>query len=574
MNSKDLENLKAVPKINACFIDLDNTLWEGVLAEGQEPKLYASRYEVLKKLHGKGIQLYVISKNNETDVEQAFIKLGIDKKLFTWVIANWDAKYVNIDKIIKVCEIRSETAIFIDDNIFELNEVKQIINSIHLIEAEDIDFILTIPAIESGLEQSDVEIEERKNRYRTAIKAEFFKEKFTGSDIDFYRKLHREVRLGLVPADNLERVLHLFVETHRLNFSPGKFADYDIARDYIHERFNAGDQVLAVSTLENGLSLGLTGVLIVHIEDNEATITDGTFSCGIIGRDFEAKSILMLIDRLKAKEIDRLKINFILTATNLRIKDILESLGFKAEKKETDKKGNLHLGYSIVIRTYDTSGKYDWIVASNEPVEFDFVGHPYIMKFFDKYVKPLFSEGKKVVNLGSAKGEVIGLLQPSVRKSFYDFIDEKKIEYVKVDLEYSSEEKNIVANAEDLSKVFEDESVDIVMALELLEHTLRPDLIISEMVRICKKSGYIIITVPSFNFAKHEYPIDLWRFGPKTLRSFFEQPGFEILQLEIEGDRKLPRGTMILVKKTESGRLNVKMTPGKMDIIRGVTVFE
>jgi len=574
MNNKDLENLKAVSKVTTCFIDLDNTLWEGILAEGQEPKLFSSRLDVLKKLHSKGIQLYIISKNDESDVNKAFEKLKIDKKIFTWIVANWDAKYVNIDKIIRACEIRPETAIFIDDNIFELNEVKQIINTIHLVEAEDINFILTIPTIESKSEQSDAEIEERKNRYRTAIKSQFFKEKFTGSDIDFYRKLHREVRVGLVPADNLERVLHLFVETHRLNFSPGKFADYDIARDYIHERFNAGDQVLAVSTLENGLSLGLTGVLIVHIEDNEATITDGTFSCGIIGRDFEAKSILILIDRLKAKDVYRLKINFILTATNLRIRDILENLEFKAEKKETDQKDNLHLVYSLVIKSYNTSGKYEWIAASNEPVEFDFVGHPYIMNFFDKYVKPLFSEGKKVVNLGSAKGEVIGLLQPGVRRSFYDFIDEKKVEYVKVDLEYSSEERNIVANAEDLSKVFEDESVDIVMALELLEHTLRPDLIISEMVRICKKDGYIIITVPSFNFAKHEYPIDLWRFGPKTLRSFFERPGFEILQLEIEGDQKLPRGTMILVKKTESGRLNVKMTPGKMDIIRGVTVFE
>lgn len=69
------ELLLSAAKITACFIDLDNTLWQGIIAEGQTPRLYQERLKVLQQLSKLGIQLYVVSKNELTDVEAAFSKL-------------------------------------------------------------------------------------------------------------------------------------------------------------------------------------------------------------------------------------------------------------------------------------------------------------------------------------------------------------------------------------------------------------------------------------------------------------------------------------------------------------------
>lgn len=574
MNIADLEQLKLATKITTCFVDLDNTLWTGILAEGQKPQLFDTRFEVLKKLHNKGIQIYIISKNDEVDVNKAFGELELDEALFTWVIANWEPKFINIENLIRICEIRPETAVFIDDNLFELNEVKQKIPTLNTIEADNMDFVLSLPAISDKREQGETEIEERKNRYRTAIKAELSKEKFKGSDIEFYRKLKRSISFGQVPADNLDRATRLLVETHRLNFSPGKFSDYEKAKEYIHQRFNKGDKVYAITASEDEYSLGLTGVLIVQHNGSTATITDGSFSCGIIGRDFEPKTLLALIDKLKIEKVDSLNINFTLTATNIRLKEIVEGLGFVAKQKKVDGNGNLQLVYSLAIKDYKPTENYDWITVSGKEPTFEYVGHPYVIKFFDNYVKPLFAAGVKILNLGSARGEVLGLLQTNVREDFYKLLDEKGVIYTKVDMEYYPDEKNLVANAEDLSRIIEDNSQDIVMAVELLEHTQRPWLIISEMTRVCKKGGYIFISTPSFNYAKHEYPIDLWRFGPKTLKSIFDNPGYKILHLETEGDPALPRRALIMVQKIGEDPINVKMPIGKIDSERGLTVFE
>ncbi len=573
MSLQELEKLKITSKITACFVDLDNTLWEGIIAEGEKPKLIANRYSVLKKLHQKGIQLYIVSKNDPYDVEQAFNDLDIENELFTWVVVGWDPKFVNIQKLIDAAEIRPETAIFIDDNVFELNEVWNKIPAIHIVDAKHFKILLSIPAIVSKKEQLDSEIQERKNRYRTAIQSKFSKEKFSGADIEFYRSLKREISIGLVPADNLDRATRLLVETHRLNLNPGKFAEYEKALDYLHARFNAGDLVYAVATFEGEYSLGLTGVLVVNISRDKATITDGSFSCGIIGRDFEQKSILALIEKLKVKKIKRLEINLIMTATNVRVRKILEELYFSEISKNTDNRGNVHLKLGLDIATYKTDG-YNWITISKRPPTFDYVGHPYVINFFEKYVKPLIFKSCNFINLGSARGEVLGMLQQSARKKFYDFLKDKKVNYIKIDMEYYSEEKNDIANAENLKGVVNDESQDIVMAVELLEHTQHPELVISEMNRICKAGGYIFISTPSFNFPKHEYPIDLWRFGPKTFSEIFRKPTFEIIRLEVEGDQKLPRRTMLLALKSKAGAFDVHLPIGKIDIDRNLTVFD
>ena len=134
------------------------------------------------------------------------------------------------------------------------------------------------------------------------------------------------------------------------------------------------------------------------------------------------------------------------------------------------------------------------------------------MMFFDSQIKPLLKENDVVVNIGSARGEVLGFLRPDKKKIFDNLIAEKHVDYKKIDLEPPIEEPDTIqANAEDLSQILADESSDMVIASELLEHTENPRKIINEMIRVCKIGGYIFISVPCFLYPKHEYPIDLRR---------------------------------------------------------------
>lgn len=557
-------------KIVAIISDLDGTLWDGILAEKQKIKLKEDYYKFLMQCYKKGIQIIALSKNDEKDVHKAFTDLGIEKDLFTAIISNWDPKYLNIEKIIDQTQFRPETVLFIDDNPMERTEVKTKLPKIHCIDSKDWKDLQDISAIKDRKEQSEPEILERINRYRTSINAKKLQVSFKGEDIGFLKKLKRELSIGEINGENLDRFTKLLVATHRINFNPDKFSDYEKTLDYLFSRIRKNYILIAISTNEGGISLGLTGEFVIRIEKNRAFVEDGAFSCGILGRDFEQKSILALIDLLKKKGIKELQVKVKLTSTNVRVRKVFEELEFDILLKKGES-----VVYMVKLESYKSKKNYEWIKVLDKPPELDYYGIPSVIQFFEKEVKPLFKEGFTISNLGSARGEVIGHLQKQVREDFYKFIKNNKIKFNKIDMEYYPEQDNIVANTEDLREILDDESQDIVLAIELLEHSEHFWQVINEAIRVCKIKGFILITVPSArHYPKHEYPIDLWRIGPKTLKNFFPKPEFKIIKLEKEGDQKSPRRTMILVKKLKRFRKKyLKPEGGKTDWSTGITVF-
>lgn len=565
--SIDIELAKA-EKIVAIITDLDNTLWKGTLAEKDNLFLNQEYYDLLFDMWKKGIQIFVVSKNDEHDVLETFKKMKIDAELFTKIISNWDPKYLNIERLIQQTALRPETIIFIDDNPLERAEVKAKIPSIHCIDSEKWNDLRNIVSIQKKQYQLESEIKERINRYKTSILSAQLKEKFTESE-EFLHSLKREISIGEISYENIDRFTRLLVTTHRINFNPDKFQDYDKALDYLYLRAKEGFKLFAVSAYENNISLGIIGALVVQIEKNKAVVLDGTFSCGIIGRDFEQKAIIALSNILKTQGVKELEFHISLTSTNKRVQDIFEELGFNLKSKQT-----MQTIYWANLSKFKPKKTYNWIKINSKPPEMEQIGILSVKTFFNQKVRPLFGKNLSVINLGAAEGEVLGHLKKDEREEFYNLIQRNNIKYTKIDLEYDPEEKNIVGDAEDISKIIKSETQDIVLVIELLEHTEHFWKVINEAIRVCKVKGYMFVSVPSFNYPKHEYPIDLWRIGPKTMSSFFPKPEFNILALETEGSKESPRRIMIIIQKMKSNFKQIKMpNNGKIDWTTGITIF-
>jgi len=77
---------------------------------------------------------------------------------------------------------------------------------------------------------------------------------------------------------------------------------------------------------------------------------------------------------------------------------------------------------------------------------------------------------------------------------------------------------DMVASAEKLP--FQDSSFDLVLCLETLEHAEHPWLITSEIQRVVKKNGFVIVSSQQ-NFPIHLHPSDYFRFTPFELKSLF-----------------------------------------------------
>ena len=78
---------------------------------------------------------------------------------------------------------------------------------------------------------------------------------------------------------------------------------------------------------------------------------------------------------------------------------------------------------------------------------------------------------------------------------------------------------------------FSDGEFDSVVANQVLEHIFSPDIFLSEISRVMKKSGYMLITVP-FIWDEHEQPFDYARYSSFGLNHILEKHGFEIIEFK------------------------------------------
>jgi len=138
----------ATPAVKCVIFDLDNTLWDGVLIEG-EVALKAPVLSLFKNLDERGILISVASKNNEQQALDLLTELGLAEYLIHPVI-NWNQKSENIKWLANKISIGTDTLVFIDDSPFEREEVLTAIPDIEVLPETAIDTLLEHPRLQGG----------------------------------------------------------------------------------------------------------------------------------------------------------------------------------------------------------------------------------------------------------------------------------------------------------------------------------------------------------------------------------------------------------------------------------------
>ena len=134
---------------------------------------------------------------------------------------------------------------------------------------------------------------------------------------------------------------------------------------------------------------------------------------------------------------------------------------------------------------------------------------------FGKFARPLINAGTTVLEIG-----------PDQLPSTYQLSCAGFREWATADLyarpgltyQFTSDHRMPVA----------DDSYDIVLSGQVLEHVRKPWEWIAELVRVCKPGGHVI-TIAPVSWPYHEAPIDCWRVYPEGMRALLEGLPVEIL---------------------------------------------
>jgi FkbH-like protein len=203
--------------------DLDNTIWDGILLEGDAVKLRLEVVQIIKTLDERGILLSVASKN---DCRLAMAKL---KELqladyFLYPQISWNSKTAGIEIIAKAINIGLDAIAFIDDQAFERDEVSHAFPMIICLDGSHLDHLLEMPEMTPRFITEDSKV--RRRMYINDIRRQQTSEEFVGPKEEFLATLGMHFTLDLAQAEDLKRAEELTIRTHQLN-STGHTYSYE-----------------------------------------------------------------------------------------------------------------------------------------------------------------------------------------------------------------------------------------------------------------------------------------------------------------------------------------------------------
>ena len=345
VGSRVMDIISAIEgKFKKCLIlDLDNTVWGGVVGDdGWENiqvghglgigKAYTEFQEWVKKLKNRGIIIAVCSKNDEDKAKEPFEKnpemvLRLDD--IAVFVTNWENKTDNIRTIQQILNIDFDSMVFLDDNPFERNMVRENVPGVCVPELPEdpgdyLEYLYSLNLFETASYSAGDK--DRTKQYQTEAKRVQAAQKFT-NEADFLKSLDMvSVVEGFTPF-NTPRVAQLSQRSNQFNLRTVRYTDGEIAA------LGASDKHVCLSfTLEDKFGdNGLICVIIMEIRDVKTLLVDTWFmSCRVLKRGMENFTLNTMVEYAKEHDFERIVGEYIPTLKNGMVKEHYPNLGFKA----------------------------------------------------------------------------------------------------------------------------------------------------------------------------------------------------------------------------------------------------
>ncbi len=322
-------------------LDLDNTLWGGVLGEdglkgvrlgGDFPgNGFLLFQQTLKAMTQRGIALAVASKNDETHALEAIDTLpfmALRRDSFAAHRINWQPKWQNLRQIAEELSLTLENVLFIDDNPVERANMRRHLPGVKVLELPEDPCLYTKVLLESPwlecltlTREDKLRVESYSARQKLQSEKESFKDLGT-----FYASLG--LRLHVMPLDerNLARAAQLVNKTNQFNVTTRRYNE-----SQLEAMRDQGDDVVVIGLEDKFSAFEIIGILIAKYDRPAASwarIDSYLLSCRVLGRGIETGVLFWLMGRARRPGLKGLVGEIIETERNTPAREIFASAGF------------------------------------------------------------------------------------------------------------------------------------------------------------------------------------------------------------------------------------------------------
>lgn len=284
------ERGKKMTEVKCVVWDLDDTLWNGTLIEGDEIVLKEGMMEILKTFDERGILLSIASKNNYNQVMEELRKMEIEK-YFLYPQINWNSKSNSIAEIQKKLNIGMNTILFIDDQAYERDEVKFQYPEVETVDAAQYKELLQMTRLNPKVVTADSR--RRRLMYMEDKRRNDSEAAFVGPKSEFLKSLDMKFRISLSNEEDLQRLEELTRRTNQLNSTGIQYSHEELKKF-----MNLPEYDLWGCELEDKYgSYGKIGLSLVHKTEEGWIIKLLLMSCRTVSKGVGTVLLSFLMKR-------------------------------------------------------------------------------------------------------------------------------------------------------------------------------------------------------------------------------------------------------------------------------------
>ena len=264
-------------RVKCVVWDLDNTLWDGVLLEDERVTPNESVVAVIKELDQRGI-LHSIASRNDHDLAMRQLEWFGLHEYFLYPQISWNSKSHAVSAIAQALNIGVDAIAFVDDQDFELAEVRFALPEVLGVRAEDAARMPDTPEFTPRFVTE--ESRERRQMYRSGIARDRAEQEFTGNNEEFLATLDMVFTIAPAEEDDLKRAEELTVRTNQLNSTGVTYSYTEL------DRYRTSpDHLLLVAGLDDCFgSYGKIGLALVDTAAPAWRLKLLLMSCRVLSR--------------------------------------------------------------------------------------------------------------------------------------------------------------------------------------------------------------------------------------------------------------------------------------------------
>jgi FkbH-like protein len=349
-------------RLTKCLVlDLDNTLWGGTIGDRGhlgidigahgDGEAFFHFQNYLLSLKKRGIILSVCSKNEMVNALRPFTDnpdMVLRRDDIAVFIANWGNKADNIRRIRDRLNIGLDSMVFLDDNPFERNLVRQLVPDVVVPELPEdpADYVRFLSAL-NLFETTSFSSADTRRAEQYKEEADRLELRESASDIgEYLQSLDMQIQMARFDPDNLARISQLMQRSNQFNLTTRRLNE-EACRQMMLDFRNYVP--LYAKLADRFGDHGLISVVIVRIAEDALEITDWLMSCRVLSRGVEECLMNHLVCTARQKRVSTIYAEYIPTAKNGMVKDFFGRFGFE---KLSDENGRTR--WAIDIGNYQS----------------------------------------------------------------------------------------------------------------------------------------------------------------------------------------------------------------------------